>query len=550
MSVQAMHRGIILENIRLGLNDHPDEVINIAKSRMKRTGIPISSLSFRLHRRSVDARHRDRVTMVCSVIVESTTGQDLSALSPALLTKLEAKVWAEHQLQLTERGVDPMRARPLVVGMGPAGLFCALLLAENGYRPILIDRGGNVEDRVAAVERFHTFGILDPDCNIQFGAGGAGTFSDGKLLTRISDAKCSWVLRKLYEFGAPEDILYKAKPHVGTDVLRVVVDRILSRIEQLGGELHYRTCLEDITELSDGTLRASTSQGDFVCSTLVLALGHSARDTYKTLISKQYEIIPKPISVGVRIEHLQEDIDRALYHDFAGHPALGPAEYALSDTKSDRGVYTFCMCPGGEVVAAASEDGGVVVNGMSHRARDGRNANSAVVVSVRCEDYPQVDGNAALGAIAYQRMIERAAFAAGGGNYTAPIQTVGDFLRGQVRHEPSCVVPTYRDASAVKLADLSTVFPAYVTEHLRYGLTSFDRKVSGFAAEHAVLTGAETRTSAPVRILRGGDFCAIGHPLIYPCGEGAGYAGGITSAAVDGLRVAMAMIGRYAPCEK
>lgn len=329
MSVQAMHRGIILENIRLGLNDHPDEVINIAKSRMKRTGIPISSLSFRLHRRSVDARHRDRVTMVCSVIVESTTGQDLSALSPALLTKLEAKVWVEHQLQLTERGVDPMRARPLVVGMGPAGLFCALLLAENGYRPILIDRGGNVEDRVAAVERFHTFGILDPDCNIQFGAGGAGTFSDGKLLTRISDAKCSWVLRKLYEFGAPEDILYKAKPHVGTDVLRVVVDRILSRIEQLGGELHYRTCLEDITELSDGTLRASTSQGDFVCSTLVLALGHSARDTYKTLISKQYEIIPKPISVGVRIEHLQEDIDRALYHDFAGHSALGPAEYAL-----------------------------------------------------------------------------------------------------------------------------------------------------------------------------------------------------------------------------
>jgi uncharacterized FAD-dependent dehydrogenase len=550
MSVQAMHRGIILENIRLGLNDHPDEVINIAKSRMKRTGIPISSLSFRLHRRSVDARHRDRVTMVCSVIVESTTGQDLSALSPALLTKLEAKAWVEHQLQLTERGVDPMRARPLVVGMGPAGLFCALLLAENGYRPILIDRGGNVEDRVAAVERFHTFGILDPDCNIQFGAGGAGTFSDGKLLTRISDAKCSWVLRKLYEFGAPEDILYKAKPHVGTDVLRVVVDRILSRIEQLGGELHYRTCLEDITELSDGTLRASTSQGDFVCSTLVLALGHSARDTYKTLISKQYDIIPKPISVGVRIEHLQEDIDRALYDDFAGHPALGPAEYALSDTKSDRGVYTFCMCPGGEVVAAASEDGGVVVNGMSHRARDGRNANSAVVVSVRCEDYPQVDGNAALGAIAYQRMIERAAFAAGGGNYTAPIQTVGDFLRGQVRHEPSCVVPTYRDASAVKLADLSTVFPAYVTEHLRYGLTSFDRKVSGFAAEYAVLTGAETRTSAPVRILRGEDFCAIGHPLIYPCGEGAGYAGGITSAAVDGLRVAMAMIGRYAPCEK
>ena len=549
MSVQAMHRGIILENIRLGLNDHPDEVINIAKSRMKKTGIPLSSLSYRLHRRSVDARHRDRVCMVCSVIVESITGQDLSTLSPALLTKLEAKAWVEQELHLSERGVTPMRARPLVVGMGPAGLFCALLLAENGYRPILIDRGGDISDRVTAVERFHTFGILDPECNIQFGAGGAGTFSDGKLLTRISDAKCSWVLRKLHEFGAPEDILYKAKPHVGTDVLRVVVERLLARIEELGGELHYRTCLKDITELSDGTLRATTSQGEFVCSTAVLALGHSARDTYHTLIAKQYEIIPKPISVGVRIEHLQAEMDRALYGDFAGHAALGPAEYALSDTRSDRGVYTICMCPGGEVVAAASEEGGVVVNGMSHRARDGKNANSAVVVSVRCEDYPKVDGNAALGAIAYQRTIERAAFAAGGGQYAAPVQTVGDFLRGELRHEPTLVQPSYRNATAVKATDLSAVFAPYVTEHLRYGLRSFDRKVHGFAAEHAILTGAETRTSSPVRILRGEDLCALGHSLIYPCGEGAGYAGGITSAAVDGLRVAIAMIRRFAPVE-
>jgi len=547
MSEQAMHRGIILENIRLGLNTSPDEVINIAKSRMKKTGIPLSSLSYRLHRRSVDARHRDRVCMVCSVIVESTTGQDLSKLSPALLAKLEAKSWVEQELHLVERGATAMRARPLIVGMGPAGLFCALFLAEQGYRPILIDRGGCVADRVQAVERFHTFGILDTDCNVQFGAGGAGTFSDGKLLTRISDPKCAWVLRKLHEFGAPEDILYKAKPHVGTDVLRVVVERMLSRIEALGGELHYRTCLTDIVELADGTLRAVTTQGDFVCSTLVLALGHSARDTYRMLISKQFDIIPKPISVGVRIEHLQEDIDRALYHDFAGHPALGPAEYALSDTKSDRGVYTFCMCPGGEVVAAASEEGGVVVNGMSHRARDGKNANSAVVVSVRCEDYPHVDGNAALGAIAYQRSIEKAAYDAGERQYAAPIQTVGDFLRGEVRHEPSRVMPTYRAGNAVKLTDISTLFAPYVTEHLRYGLGVFDRKVAGFAAEHALLTGPETRTSAPVRILRGEDFCAIGHPLIYPCGEGAGYAGGITSAAVDGLRVAVAMIGRYAP---
>lgn len=547
MADGTVNHKLVIGNIRIGAGESVSEALQIAKNRMKKTGIPLSVLSFRLHRRSVDARHRDRILQVCSVLVEATDGRDIGALPERMLRTIDAKPIQEENLDLSRRGTRKMIARPLVVGMGPAGLFCALLLAEQGYCPILIDRGDDVEGRVRAVERFHTFGILDPESNVQFGAGGAGTFSDGKLLTRISDARCAWVLRRLYEFGAPEDILYQAKPHIGTDVLRMVVDRLLARITALGGELHYRTRLDGILENADGTITAKTSGGDFCCSALVLALGHSARDTYQMLIGKNYDIIPKPMSVGVRIEHLQEDIDRAMYGDAGGMATLGHAEYALSDTRSDRGVYTFCMCPGGQVVAAASEEGGVVVNGMSTRARDGKNANSALAVSVRCEDYEAVDGNAALGAIAYQRRMEQAAFCVGGGEYSAPVQTVGDFLRGELIHEPSRVLPTYRDGKHVKIAQISDALPPYVTETLRYGLGVFDRHISGFAAEDALLTGVETRTSAPVRIQRGDDLCAIGHASIYPCGEGAGYAGGITSAAVDGLRIAMAIIAKFAP---
>ncbi len=547
MAEHTVSNKLLIGNIRISAASDVSEALQIAQSRMKKTGVPLSVLSFRLHRRSVDARHRDRIQQVCSVLVEATDGRDMGVLPQRLLTMIEAKPMCEEMLTISQHGTQKMTARPLVVGMGPAGLFCALLLAENGYCPILIDRGDDVQGRVRAVDRFHTFGILDVESNVQFGAGGAGTFSDGKLLTRISDARCAWVLRRLYEFGAPEDILYQAKPHIGTDILRTVVDRLLNRIAELGGELHYRTRLDDICQNPDGTLTAQTNKGDLCCSSLVLALGHSARDTYRMLIGKNYDIIPKPISVGVRIEHLQEDIDRAMYGDAAEISSLGHAEYTLSDTRGDRGVYTFCMCPGGQVVAAASEEGGVVVNGMSRRARDGKNANSALAVSVRCEDYEPVDGNAALGAIAYQRRIEHAAFCVGGGDYSAPVQTVGDFLRGEVIHEPTRVLPSYRDGRHVKVAAISDALPLYVTETLRYGLGVFDRHIAGFAARDAVLTGVETRTSAPVRIQRGDDLCALGHESIYPCGEGAGYAGGITSAAVDGLRVAMAIIEKYAP---
>ena len=349
------------------------------------------------------------------------------------------------------------------------------------------------------------------------------------------------------EHGAPEDILFDAKPHVGTDVLRTVVQNMLDAISASGGEVVYRCRLDGFERHPDGTFTAKTSKGDIPCGIIVLAPGHSARDTYKMLLEKNMMLEPKPISVGVRIEHLRSDMDVMLYGSMAGHPDLGAAEYHLSDTKGERGVYTFCMCPGGEVVAAASEEETVVVNGMSHRARNGENSNAAIAVSVRTTDYEPVEGSLVLGAIAYQRRIERAAFLAGGSDYSVPVQTVGDFLEGdRAIREPTRVRPSYMGGERYRLAPVSATLPDCICQSLRYGLRSFDRKVKGYAMPEAVLSAAETRTSAPVRILRGEDLCAVGNPGIYPCGEGAGYAGGITSAAVDGIRVAEAILSVYA----
>ena len=392
-----------------------------------------------------------------------------------LLKGANAVVLSEEELD-TSRGSERMLARPLVVGMGPAGLFAALLLAENGYRPIIIDRGDPIEKRAEAVAKFYSGEPLDTESNIQFGAGGAGTFSDGKLVTRINDAKCSYVLQRLYDFGAPEEILVKAKPHVGTDKLRGVVDNILKRISELGGEVVYRARLDGIDTLADGTLNAHTSIGDIHCSVMVLAVGHSARDTAKMLLSRELAIEPKPFSVGVRIEHLRSDIDRALYGDLAGHPKLPVGEYNLSDTKGGRGVYTFCMCPGGEIVGAASEEGGVVVNGMSFHARSGVNSNAALAVTVNREDY----GNTVMGAIEYQRALERAAFIAGGRNYNAPVQTVGDFMEGTLKREPSRILPTYMGGGRYTLARLDGILPEYITESLRRGIGIFGKIINCF----------------------------------------------------------------------
>ena len=523
------------------------EVLSRAEQKMKRGGISVGSLHFRLYKKSVDARKREDIRLVYSVLATAEEGHP--GFSEEKLLRAGFKPYVETVLR-PERGTTPLSARPLVVGMGPAGLFCAYLLAKEGYAPILIDRGDCVTDRVRAVDGFYLDGRLDTESNIQFGAGGAGTFSDGKLLTRINDPRCTYVLETLREMGAPEDITLQAKPHVGTDVLRTVVQNMLDTITALGGEVVYRCRFDGFERHPDGSFTAKTTKGDIPCGLIVLAPGHSARDTYKMLLEKNMMLEAKPISVGVRIEHLRSDMDTMLYGSMAGHPDLGAAEYHLSDTKGERGVYTFCMCPGGEVVAAASEEGTVVVNGMSRRARDGQNSNAAIAVSVRTADYEPVEGSLVLGAIAYQRRIERAAYLAGGSDYSVPIQTVGDFLDGtgdKALREPTRVKPTYRGGDCWRLAPVSRTLPAYVCDSLRYGLRSFDRKVHGFAMPEAVLSAAETRTSAPVRILRGTDLCAVGNPGIYPCGEGAGYAGGITSAAVDGLKVAEAILAVYMP---
>ena len=535
----------LIEGVSVAVGTPEGDVLSKAEQKMKRGGISVGSLHFRLYKRSVDARKREDIRLVYTVLASVPAGHP--GFSVEKLTRAGFKPHGETELTV-ERGSAPLPDRPLVVGMGPAGLFCAYLLAREGYAPILIDRGDSVAERVQAVDRFYKAGRLDTESNIQFGAGGAGTFSDGKLLTRINDARCSFVLNTLRDMGAPADITLQAKPHVGTDILRRVVQTMLDTISSLGGEVIYRCRLDGYERRPDGGFTAKTARGDIPCGIIVLAPGHSARDTYKMLLEKNVMLEAKPISVGVRIEHLRSDLDTMLYGSMAGHPDLGAAEYHLSDTKGERGVYTFCMCPGGEVVAAASEEETVVVNGMSCRARDGENSNAAIAVSVRPSDYEPVNGSLVLGAIAYQRRIERAAFAAGGSDYSVPVQTVGDFLAGDAAiHAPTRVKPSYRGGEHYRVAPVSSVLPGYVCDSLRYGLRSFDRKVRGYAMPEAVLSAAETRTSAPVRILRGSDLCAVGNPGIYPCGEGAGYAGGITSAAVDGLKVAEAILAAYAP---
>ena len=529
-------RSFIVSNISLPFDASEDEILNCAKRKMKRAGVEPSMLHFRLYKRSIDARKRKDIRVVCSVFAES---ERPFSVDPEGLLRQSIKVASEKEPRVV-MGDQPLAGRPLVVGMGPCGMFAALLLAENGYRPIVIDRGASVGDRVEAVDRFYRERILDTATNIQFGAGGAGTFSDGKLVTRIGDPNCNYVLRQLHAFGAPDDVLTKAKPHVGTDVLRRVVENILSRIEELGGTLMYRCRLDGISRKNGNTVIAHTTEGDILCGAVILAVGHSARDTYTMLMKKGYDLVPKPFSVGVRIEHLQEDIDRAMYGDLAGHPSLGRAEYNVSYTGDGRGVYSFCMCPGGEVVAAASEEGGVVVNGMSRYARDGKNANAALAVSVRPEDC----GNSVENAIAFQRSLERAAFALGGKNYAAPIQTVGDFLSGRMGSEPTVVQPSYMNGHC-RIADISSILPDFVTRGLQTGISMFDRRIQGFSSASALLTAVETRTSAPLTIRRTEAMTAACDDLVYPCGEGAGYAGGITSAAVDGIRVALRIMERF-----
>ncbi|MBQ7170999.1 MAG: hypothetical protein IJR89_01840 [Clostridia bacterium] len=527
---------LILNDLILPPDGGEAEACALARKRLKENGLPARAETS-VYRFSVDARRRQNVRLVWSVRVR--TEEDFlpaeEAEKKALLARLHANEAGEtYDLsRLPERAVPP-KGPPVIVGMGPAGLFAALLLAKKGMRPVLLERGGTVRERIAARDAFYRTGRLDPDCNVQFGAGGAGTFSDGKLVTRVNDPRCRFVLEELASLGAPREILTRARPHVGTDLLPSLVERAAERIAALGGRILYRTALTGFS-LSGGRIAAAqTTGGEIPCSSLVLACGHSARDVYSFL--PRYGVLPevKPFSVGVRIEHTAAEIDRAMYGALAGHPALGHAEYNLSHRVDGRGVYTFCMCPGGEVVAAATEEGGVVTNGMSPFARDGVNSNAAVAVSV----FPSDCGSSPEGAIAFQRELERRAFSLGGGGFAAPVSTVGDLMRGTSGTAPSRILPTYMGGRC-RTADLASLFPPFITQALRGGLAAFGRTLTGFDVSDAVLTAAETRTSAPLRIPR--DPETLASPVLsnlYPCGEGAGYAGGITSAAADGLRAA------------
>lgn len=501
-----------------------------------------------VYKKSVDARRRDSISVVYSVAVSLSTSP-----SEELLQKHGITLIADTDIEV-KKGSEPMTGRPVVVGNGPCGMFCALLLAENGYRPIVIERGDSVENRTKAVESFYSTKKLDTESNIQYGAGGAGTFSDGKLVTRINDGRCRYVLSRFAEFGAPKEIMTLAKPHIGTDKLVEVVSALNRRIEEAGGEIMYRTALTGFVRSSDGVITAvKTSRGDIPCGAVVLATGNSARDVYTYLLASGFDMIEKPLSVGVRIEHLRIDVENALFgadmmraaeKNGALRELLGHAEYAYSHRENGRAAYTFCMCPGGEVVCGSSEEGGVVVNGMSRHARNGRNSNCAVCVSVTPEEARAFGGTMEL-----CRMLERKAYQLGGGSYAAPIQTVGDFLDFKGKYtEPSRVLPTYMgDSGHVKVARLDTMFPDFVSDMLKKGIRRFSGYMKGFDAPHAVLTGAETRTSAPYRVLRLDNGVSPCAPNLYPCGEGAGYAGGITSSAVDGVAQAQSIMSRFSP---
>ena len=399
----------------------------------------------------------------------------------------------------------------------------------------------DVDARIRAVEGFWKSGTLDVKTNVQFGEGGAGTFSDGKLTTRIHDPRCGYVMEQLARFGAPAQTMRRAKPHIGTDKLRMVVKNIRREIERMGGEIKFGMQVEDLLMKRGKLVGLIADRQPIACDQLILAVGHSARDTFEMLMQRQIPMVAKAFSVGVRIEHLQSVIDRGLYGNYAGHPALDKGEYQLSYREGERGVYTFCMCPGGIVVPSASEPQAVVTNGMSEYARDGKNANSALVVSVDQSDF----GAGPMDGIAFQRSLERAAFSAGGGRYAAPGQTAKSFLDETRPALPNLLEPTY--TLGVRPYPLKMLFPSQINRMLENGLRRFERRIPGFSGADAFLTGVETRTSSPIRILREEDFQSPALKGLYPCGEGAGYAGGIVSAAVDGVRVAQQIIGRYAP---
>ncbi|MFH1819297.1 MAG: NAD(P)/FAD-dependent oxidoreductase [Pseudomonadota bacterium] len=528
-----------LTELKLPL-DHPPEALRAAI--LKRLELADDALlGFSIFKRSYDARKKHALLLVYAVDVEV---KNEAALLKKFRNDHHLAPTPDMTYQFVGHAPENLEERPIVVGFGPCGIFAALVLAQMGFKPIVLERGKAVRERTQDTWGLWRKHVLNPESNVQFGEGGAGTFSDGKLYSQIKDPRYLGrkVLTEFVKAGAPEEILYVSKPHIGTFRLVGMVEAMRHEIEELGGEIRFQQRVTDVLigEGRDGNKRiggVTLASGETLRSHhVILALGHSARDTFEMLHARGVTMEAKPFSIGFRIEHPQSLIDRARLGSNAGNALLGAADYKLvHHAKNGRAVYSFCMCPGGTVVAATSEPGRVVTNGMSQYSRNERNANAGIVVGITPEDFP---GKGPLAGIELQRKLEARAFELGGGNYEAPGQLVGDFLKGKPSTQLGSVEPSYKPG--VHLTDLASALPDYAVEAIREALPAFDQQIKGFAMKDAVLTGVETRTSSPVRITRGDDFQSLNVKGLYPAGEGAGYAGGILSAGVDGIKVAEA----------
>lgn len=532
-----------LTNIKININKaktHQEETEALRKEIISKLNITEKELiGYKIFKKSVDARKKDVIYFIYTIDVNLNNEQKI--------LKKYSKKGVTETPDMSYEGVplsaEKMSHPPVIIGMGPTGLIAGLFLSRMGYNPIILERGEDVDTRTLKVNNFWKNGVLDTESNVQFGEGGAGSFSDGKLTTLINDKRCRTILEEFIKAGAPEEILYSNKPHIGTDLLKSVIKKIREEIIHNGGTVRFRA------KVTDFIIKDNKIQGVIIndsetldCQAVLLGIGHSARDTFQVLHQRGVTISQKPFSIGVRIEHPQAFIDKAQYGNFAGHPSLGAADYKLVyHSENGRSAYTFCMCPGGYVIAAASEEEKVAVNGMSKHNRDGENANSALLVGVNPDDF---GSSHPLAGIEFQRKWEKLAYEIAGRNYHAPAQLIGDFLSDKPSTQLGNVSPTYKPN--VTSTELKNCLPDYVVETIREAILHFDTIIKGFAMPDGILTGVETRSSSPIRINRDENYLSNIYGL-YPMGEGAGYAGGIMSSAVDGLKTAEKIMSKYAP---